>query len=106
MDEVQATYDAVVRELLLDEDNDVESTPDGVLVHGRLFGFLDGRHLVVELPEERARDLRRRGIVTPFRSTLGGDNRKWVRIADRQLWSELAREAHTFVGEPPVGRQS
>ena len=104
--EADRTYDAVTRELLLDEDYDVDLTPDGVLVHGKLFAFLDGDDLVVELPEARSADLRERGIAVPFHSTRGGDSRNWVRVSDRELWSELAREAHTYVGEPPVGRQS
>jgi hypothetical protein len=29
-----------------------------------------------------------------------------VRIRDLSLWSELTREAHEYVGEPPVGGQS
>lgn len=104
--EAERTYDAVSRELLLDEDYDVDMTPDGLLVKGRLFAFLDGDHLVVELPEARSADLRKRGIAVPFQGTLGGPSRNWVRVSDRELWSELAREAHQFVGEPPVGRQS
>lgn len=104
--EAERTYDAVTREMLVDEDFDVDYTPDGLLVHGLLFAFLDGDDLVVELPEARSGDLRERGIATPFTGTHGGPSRKWVRVADRELWSELAREAHTFVGEPPVGRQS
>ena len=39
-EEADRTYDAVTRELLLDEDYDVDFTPDGLLVHGRLFAFL------------------------------------------------------------------
>ncbi|MGR0320935.1 hypothetical protein [Agromyces sp. ZXT2-3] len=106
MDDVQATYDAVANELLRDADYDVDATPDGLLVKGKLFAFLDGEHLVVDLPATRSSDLRARGIAVPFHSTRGGDSRTWVRVADRELWSELAREAHTYVGEPPVGRQS
>jgi hypothetical protein len=106
MDEVKATYDAVVDELLHDADYDVDVTPDGLLVKGHLFAFLDGRELVLELPEARSADLRRRNIALPFHSEKGGDSRTWVRVADRELWSELAREAHEYVGEPPVGRQS
>jgi len=106
MDEVQATYDAVANELLEDADYDVDATPDGLLVKGKLFAFLDGGELVVDLPEARSSDLQQRGIVVPFHSTRGGDSRTWVRVADRELWSELAREAHEFVGEPRVGRQS
>ena len=104
--EADRTYDAVTRELLLDEDYDVDLTPDGVLVHGRLFAFLDGDDLVVELPAARSADLRERGVAASFRGEHGGPSRNWVRVSDRQLWSELAREAHTFVGEPPVGRES
>ena len=106
MDEVEQTYVAVTRELLLDEDVDVDETPDGLLVHGRLFAFLDGTDLVVELPEARSIDLQLRGIATAFQGAHGGSSRNWIRVGDRQLWSELAREAHEFVGEPPVGRQS
>ncbi|WP_448808424.1 hypothetical protein [Agromyces bauzanensis] len=106
MDDARQTYDAVVRELLLDTDADVEAADDGLLVKGRLFTFLDGAELVVELPEARSADLRRRGIVVPFVSAKGGASRNWVRVADRELWSELAREAHQFVGEPAVGRES
>ena len=106
MDEVQSTYDAVTRELLMDEDYDVDLTPDGLLVRERLFAFLDGNDLVVELPEGRSVDLRARGIAVPFEGTQGGPSRNWVRVGDRELWSELAREAHEFVGEPAVGRES
>jgi hypothetical protein len=105
-DEVERTYDAVTRELLMDEDFDVDLTPDGLLVHGKLFAFLDGTDLVVELPEARATDLRERGVAQPFSGTRGGPSRNWIRVSDLQLWSELAREAHQYVGEPPVGRQS
>ena len=105
-DEAEWTYEAVTRELLLDEDLDVDETPDGLLVHGRLFAFLDGVDLVVDVPEARSADLRARGVAVPFSGTEGEPNRNWVRVADRELWSELAREAHLYVGEPPVGRQS
>ena len=104
--EAERTYDAVTREMLVDEDFDVDYTPDGLLVHGLLFAFLDGDDLVVELPEARSGDLRERGIATPFTGTHGEPSRNWVRVTDRELWSELAREAHTYVGEPPVGRDS
>ncbi|WP_438854778.1 hypothetical protein [Agromyces sp. M3QZ16-3] len=106
MDDALATYDAVANELLHDADYDVDATPDGLLVKGRLFAFLDGGQLVVDLPAARSADLQARGIVVPFHSARGGDSRTWVRVSDRELWSELAREAHEFVGEPPVGHQS
>lgn len=106
MDEARTTFDAVTEELLEDTDYDVDATPDGLLVKGHLFAFLEDGDLVVELPEARSSDLQQRGIAVPFHSTRGGDSRTWVRVVDRELWSELAREAHTYVGEPPVGRQS
>ena len=105
-EEADRTYDAVTRELLMDEDYDVDLTPDGLLVHAKLFAFLDGDDLIVELSEARSADLRTRGVAEPFSGAHGGPSRNWVRVSDRQLWSELAREAHTYVGEPPVGRQS
>lgn len=106
MDEVEQTYVAVTRELLLDEDLDVDETPDGLLVHGKLFAFLDGSELVVELPEARSIDLQLRGIATAFSGAHGGPSRNWIRVGDRELWSELAHEAHEYVGEPPVGRET
>jgi len=72
--------------------------PDGLYVYGRLFAFLDGDDLVVELAQVRARDLADRG-----QATAAGNQ---VRVSDRELWTELAREAHEFVGEPPVGGES
>lgn len=98
-------YRIVADELLHDADLDVELTPDGLRVRGKLFAFLEGSELVVELPAERAEDLRTRGVAVAF---TGGrhSNRNWVKVSDLELWSELAREAHEFVGEPPIGRQS
>lgn len=104
-DDAQGMYRWVTRELLADEDVDVDFTPDGLLVRGRLFAFLDGTQLVVQVPAARASDLLSRGVVASF--TGGGrTSRNWVRVSDLQLWSELAREAHEHVGKPPVGRQS
>ena len=79
-EEADRTYDAVTRELLLDEDYDVDFTPDGLLVHGRLFAFLDEDDLIVELPEARSVDLRGRGIAEPFSGVHGGPSRNWVRV--------------------------
>ena len=104
-DDSQRMYRRVTRELLADEDVDVDFTPDGLLVRGTLFAFLDGTELVVQVPAARASDLLSRGVVSSF--TGGGrTSRNWVRVSDLQLWSELAREAHEHVGKPPVGRQS
>ncbi|PXA68767.1 hypothetical protein CTB96_10015 [Cryobacterium arcticum] len=89
----------------VDQDNDVLVTSDGLRARGRLFAFMDGNDLVVALPEARARDLIQRAVGYEFEAT-GHPGRAWVRIRDRQLWSELAREAHEYVGEPPVGGDS
>jgi hypothetical protein len=91
--------------LALRDEDGVAITPDGLLVHGRLFVFREGDDLVVELPEARSIDLKTRGIARPF-SGGGHPLRDWVRVSDVQLWPELAREAHEFVGEPPVGGES
>ncbi|HEY0260142.1 MAG TPA: hypothetical protein VGC18_09860 [Lacisediminihabitans sp.] len=89
---------------LRDEDG-VTFEPSGLVVHGKLFAFLQGERLVVELPESRSRDLVTRGVAATFVSE-GHPSRKWVSVADVQLWDELARESHEFVGEPPIGGQS
>ena len=83
----------------------VTESSEGLLVHGTLFAFLDGDELVVELDPQRAFDLVERGIATRF-SAEGEVSREWVKVADQQLWPELAREAHEYVGEPPVGGDS
>lgn len=98
-------YDDITFTLQRDEDDDVAVAEDGLLVHGKLFAFLDGDDLVVELPESRARDLKQRGVVVAF-ETARHPARNWVRVSDIELWSELAREAHEFVGEPQVGGAS
>jgi hypothetical protein len=87
------------------DEESVSETEDGLVVHGRLFAFLEGDDLVVEVGPARANDLVERGIAEPFTSE-GHASRKWIRVADQQLWPELAREAHEFVGEPPVGGES
>ena len=104
-DAAAQAYDALTIELAEDEDYDVDIAADGLLVHGRLFAFLEGDDLVVELPEARANDLKARGVASVFRAA-GHPTRDWARVSDRQLWSELARESHAFVGEPAVGGES
>ncbi len=104
-DAAAQAYNSLTIELAEDEDYDVDIAADGLLVHGRLFAFLEEDDLVVELPEARANDLKARGVAFAFRAA-GHPSRDWVRVSDRQLWSELARESHTFVGEPAVGGES
>ncbi len=94
-------YDLLAEELREDPDDDVEVTAEGLRVHGRIFAFLSDDALVVSLSSARAADLVERGVARPYED---GDG--WVAVDERDLWSELASEAHAFVGEPPVGRQS
>ncbi len=87
------------------EEEGVTVGDDGLLVHGTLFAFPSGDDLVVDLPAARASDLVQRGMGT--RLTLEGvKSRDLVSVSDLSLWSELTREAHEYVGEPPVGGQS
>jgi hypothetical protein len=83
----------------------VKLADDGLAVDGSLFAFRDGDDLVVDLSASRAADLVRRGMAAHY--THGGArSRDWVSVSDLSLWSELAREAHEYVGEPPVGGDS
>ena len=99
-------FDRVKGELLADEDDDVTETAEGLAVKGVLFAYESGAgRLVVDLPESRAADLVTRGIAereTGDRPARGA----WVAVADTDDWLELATEAHQFVGEPAVGRDS
>jgi hypothetical protein len=83
----------------------VELTADGLAVHGSLFAFRDGDELVVDVSAERAADLVRRGMAAHYKSE-GTPSRDWVSVSDLSLWSELVREAHEYVGEPPIGGDS
>jgi hypothetical protein len=95
-------YENLVLEL---QDEDGVTVDDGLLVHGTVFAFLADDDLVVDLPAARASDLVEREQGTRFRLD-GVKSRDLVKVRDRSLWSELAREAHEYVGEPPVGGQS
>jgi hypothetical protein len=105
-DQAAAAYDGLTTHLLADPDDDVDVTPDGLLVKGKLFAFLDGEDLVVELSAIRAADLVAREQARPFIGSSGEPSATWLRVSDWELWFELGSEAHAFVGEPPVGRQS
>jgi hypothetical protein len=83
----------------------VTLTSDGLAVNGNLFAFADGDDIVVDLSAARASDLVHRGMGAHF-SRDGEKSRDWVSVNDQSLWSELAREAHEYVGEPPVGGES
>ncbi|MDQ1548285.1 MAG: hypothetical protein QOH69_3189 [Actinomycetota bacterium] len=96
-------YENLVLEL--QDEPGVRLDVDGLLVNGTIFAFLSGDELVVDLPASRASDLVEREQGTRFRLD-GVKSRDLVKVRDRSLWSELAREAHEYVGEPPVGGQS
>jgi hypothetical protein len=87
------------------DDEGVTVGEDGILVHGTVFAYLDGDDLIVDLPADRASDLVSRGIASRVK-TEGVRSRDLVRVGDRTFWSELTREAHEYVGEPPIGGQS
>lgn len=99
-------FELLAAQLLEDPDDDVTVTSLGLHVHGRLFAYLDGVGLVVDLPEDRGADLVGRDVAEPVDEGLAEPRGNWVKIADAEDWPELASEAHQFVGEPPVGKQS
>lgn len=103
--DAQNVFDLLAEELREDPDADVTIEGTELRAKGSLFAFLDGEDLVVCLPQARAEDLVNREISDLYRGEIGG-GRHWVVVTDRELWSELASEAHAFVGEPPVGRES
>lgn len=102
MTQAEDAFSLLAEELREDPDADVVLGDDGgVYVKGARFAFLDGNALAVRLPPARARDLDARGL-----ARYRPGNADWVLVTDRELWSELAAEAHTYVGEPPVGGDS
>jgi hypothetical protein len=90
---------------LVDENDGVTATAEGLLVHGKLFALLVGDDLVVDVSAPRAADLIKRGVAARY-SHDGHPEREWVRVSNQELWPELAREAHEYVGEPAVGGES
>ncbi|MEO6116880.1 MAG: hypothetical protein ABIP33_10890 [Pseudolysinimonas sp.] len=103
--ESDRAFTAVSDALLSDPDDDVQVDGGQLSVKGTVFARLEGDELLVDLPTSRAADLVSRGIA----SAAAGDATAvgaWVSIHDVENWVELAGEAHQFVGEPPVGRQS
>jgi hypothetical protein len=84
---------------LVDSGDGVTAHGDELQVHAKPFARLLGDELSVLLPPARVSDLETRGIAS-------GRDGDWLLFASRELWSEMAREAHEYVGEPPVGHQS
>jgi hypothetical protein len=105
-DSTAPSFQLIAAELLQDPDDDVSVTSTGLHVHGRLFAYQDGAGLVVDLPQDRADDLIGREVAVPVAEGRAEPRGAWVAIADAEDWAELAGEAHQFVGEPPVGKQS
>ncbi|HEY4153328.1 MAG TPA: hypothetical protein VGM38_08400 [Pseudolysinimonas sp.] len=103
--ESDRAFTSVSDALLSDPDDDVQLSGASLSVRGTVFARLEGDELLVDLPPSRAADLVSRGIASAadgIADAVGA----WVSIHDTENWSELAGEAHQFVGEPPVGRQS
>jgi hypothetical protein len=98
-------FDDVSTELQGDPDDDVTRTDDSLAVAGRVFALLENSRLLADLPKARASDLIARGIAT----TAHGPSAPlgvWISVRTVEDWSEIAREAHEFVGEHPVGGES
>lgn len=106
-DAEDSAYVDVEGALLADPDADVRSGPGGLTVGDRLFAFrAPGGGLVVDLPQARADDLAARDVAEPFETAPVAARGAWVVVRDLEDWPELADEAHRFVGEPAVGRDS
>jgi len=103
--ESDRAFSSVSDVLLGDPDDDVQREGTRLTVKGTVFARLEGDELLVALPAARAADLVSRGIAGPASGDAGSGG-VWVSIHDVENWVELAGEAHQFVGEPPVGRQS
>ncbi len=99
-------FDLVKGELLADPDHDVVDGPEGLTVKGALFAYEpEAGRLVVDLPEQRAADLIARGVAESADTDAPAKGR-WVSVTEQDDWLELTTEAHQFVGEPAVGRDS
>jgi len=98
-------FDLVRAELLADPDDDVVDGPEGLEVKGALFAYESDQRLLVDLPQQRAADLVQRGVAEDAPTDRPAKGR-WVAVTETDDWLELATEAHQFVGEPAVGRQS
>lgn len=104
-DEAWQQFDLVAGALTADPDDDVTSQGERLLVHGRVFAFLEDGHIVVDLPSGRAEDLIGRDVAAEATGPSAARGR-WVAVSDTDDWTELATEAHQFVGEPAVGGES
>lgn len=69
-------------------------------VKGKIFAMLSKGNLVVKLPKARVDHLVGSGVGTHFDPGHGKLMKEWVVVGPGKLnWTELAREAHSFVKE-------
>ena len=99
----ETPYDSLLDDFT--EADEVVARSDGMYVHGKLFAFFDHDQLVVQVPLGRLADLEFRQVAAPYVSERH-PTRDWITVSDPQLWPEMAREAHAYVGEPTVGGES
>ena len=71
-----------------------------LLAAARVGGWLGGA-----VRTTRGADLIERGVAEPADTDHPAKGR-WVAVTETGDWLELATEAHQFVGEPAVGRDS
>lgn len=88
-------FDQLAVELINDSDQDVSVMDNSLVVAGQKFAYLDGASLMVRLTPKRGMDLASRGVAEPVPAS-SRHAEQWVRIFDKEDWSELAREAHGF----------
>lgn len=105
-EDLTPSFDLLAEELVQDPDLDVVLSDTGLHVRGHLFAYPEGDGLIVDLPQRRAADLIEREVAAAVHDGRTTPQGVWVRIVDPQDWRELAAEAHQFVGEPAVGRDS
>ncbi len=72
---------------------------NGLKANGKLFALFTQGTLVVKLPKDRIAALVAKGQGTPFDPGHGRLMKEWLTVVSpRASWSELAKEAHAFVG--------
>jgi TfoX/Sxy family transcriptional regulator of competence genes len=105
MPDAEELFDRVVRTFT--EDPEVEPPRPGgafgasaLKVRGKIFAMVSQGSLVVKLPSQRVQELIAAGDGAPFDAGKGRPMKEWVQIdpARSRSWTQLAREARTFVG--------
>jgi hypothetical protein len=100
-----AQYEALRTTLEQDPDRDVTVHDGALAVRQTKFAYLAGDSLAVRLPASRADDLVKRGIAE-FLKHDPTSTADWVKISDREDWSELAAEAHELASGHQPGNRS